>query len=77
MAKIGNDYYPELMGCVCVLNGPPAAAWAVRVAKRWLDPDTASKIELYSPDGSAAAIRDHLGASGRARIDACRSVLRQ
>ena len=61
VAKLGNAYYPELMGCWCIINGPSAAAWAVRTINRYLDRDTASKIELHSPGVTPAAVSKHLG----------------
>lgn len=47
-AKISQDYYPELLGHLLVLKGPPAAKWAVDTAKKFLDKDTAAKIQLES-----------------------------
>lgn len=61
LAKIGNLYYPELMGGLCIVRGPPAAAWSVRVAKRFVDPETGSKIELWSPADTPQAVIAHLG----------------
>ena len=65
MAKLGNDYYPELMGCCCIVNGPPSAAWAVRLSKRWMDPVTASKIELWTPADTARVLTTHFGGEQR------------
>ena len=44
LAKIGNLYYPELMGGLCIVRGPPAAAWSVRVAKRF-DVDNSGTLD--------------------------------
>ena len=47
-ASIGQQYYPELMGTVCVVRGPASAAWGLQQIKRFLDPVTAAKVELHS-----------------------------
>jgi len=49
-AKISADYYPELMGTICLVRGPSAAAWAVKHVKNFLEERTAEKIELHSGD---------------------------
>ena len=48
--RIGQDYYPELMGTICVINAPPAVSWAVGAVKALIHPDTAAKIETSSGD---------------------------
>ena len=65
VARVGNLYYPELMGCLCVVRGPPAAAWSVRTIKRVLDAETGAKIELHSPAETPAALERHLGENWR------------
>ena len=65
VARLGNAYYPEMMGCCCCINGPGMAAWAVRVGSRWCDPETAAKVELWSPQDTAAALAAHLGGMER------------
>eukprot|EP00966_Prymnesium_polylepis_P154126 3559066-Prymnesium_polylepis.1 len=50
IARIGQAYYPELLGTVCIVRGPAVAAWGVNQSKKFLDPDTAAKIELFSGD---------------------------
>ena len=54
-----------MMGCCCCINGPGMAAWAVRVGSRWCDPETAAKVELWSPQDTAAALASHLGGMER------------
>jgi len=49
VATVGNAYYPEMMGCCCVVRGPSLGAWAVRSIKRVMDPISAEKIQLHSP----------------------------
>lgn len=49
------------VGGMCVVRGPPAAAWAVRTAKRFVDPETAAKIELHAPAQTPDAVRRLLG----------------
>lgn len=47
-AHMAQNYYPEMLGKTCVVRGPPAAAWAVSMIKKFLDRKTADKIELTS-----------------------------
>lgn len=61
-------YYPELMGCMCCVRGPPAAAWAVRVIKRFLDAETGAKIELWSPTGTPAALDELVKGDWRSEL---------
>ena len=49
-AKIGQQYYPELVGTVCILRGPSSAAWGLKQIQRFMDPVTASKFEIHSGD---------------------------
>jgi hypothetical protein len=49
-ARIGQDFYPELVGTVCILRGPSTAAWGLKLVQRFLDPATAAKFELHSGD---------------------------
>ena len=46
-AKIGQNYYPELLGGTAVIRGPAAAEWAVRMIKKVMDKKTADKISLW------------------------------
>ena len=50
MIKLNQSYYPELLGCSVMINCPPLARWAFNQIKPWLDPNTASKIELHGSD---------------------------
>lgn len=58
-ARIGQEYYPELMGTVCILRGPASASWGLQQVKRFLDPDSAAKFELHSGD-PLPHVREHL-----------------
>lgn len=55
--RIGQAFYPELLGHLLMVRGPPAAAWAVAQAKRWLDPETRAKLELSSGNPRIALSR--------------------
>ncbi|KAL1522570.1 hypothetical protein AB1Y20_017555 [Prymnesium parvum] len=51
MARIGQNYYPELLGALCLIRAPSVATWAVNQSKKtFIDADTGSKIELHSGD---------------------------
>ena len=69
LTYIGNLYYPELMGTLCVVRGPPAAAWAVNTVKRFMDAETGAKIELWTPAETPAAVRAHLPVADEIPID--------
>jgi len=58
-AAVGQHHYPELMGTVCILRGPPMAAWGLKQIQRFLDPDTAAKFELHSGN-PLKFVREHL-----------------
>ena len=58
-ARIGQQFYPELVGTVCILRGPSSAAWGLQQVKRFLDADTAAKFELHSGD-PLPYVREHL-----------------
>jgi len=58
-ASLGQRYYPELMGTVCILRGPSSAAWGLRQVQRFLDPDTAAKFELHAGP-PLPFVREHL-----------------
>ena len=60
-AHIGQQFYPELMGTVCILRGPPSAAWGLRQIQRFLDPESAAKFELHGGD-PLPHVRKHLAA---------------
>lgn len=58
MARIGQNYYPELLGALCLIRAPSVATWAVNQSKKtFIDADTGSKIELYS--GDCIKVRHH------------------
>ena len=48
MAHVGQCWYPELMGTMCIVRGSSIGAWCVKQVKRILDPETAAKFELHS-----------------------------
>lgn len=57
---VGQRYYPELCGGICIVNGPSAAAWAIGQVKKILDPITAAKIELHTGKASIKALSRYL-----------------
>ena len=59
--RLGQNYYPEMLGHTAVIRGPPPAAWAVSQIKRFLDKKTADKIELTSCD-PYLALGEHISA---------------
>jgi len=62
MANVGQCWYPELMGCMCIVRGSSIGAWCVKQVKRILDPETAAKFELHSGP-PYNIVRMHLPAS--------------
>ena len=46
IARIDSDYYPEILGCMVIINAPMlfTAIWAI--VKRFLDQKTLSKIHI-------------------------------
>ena len=51
MAKISQEYYPELLGHLCIVRAPRAGQWLVDKFRRTaLDPLTAEKLEMHSGD---------------------------
>jgi len=67
--RLGQNYYPEMLGHTAVIRGPPPAAWAVSQIKRFLDKKTADKIELTSCD-PYLALGEHISADVLRELDA-------
>lgn len=51
LAKIFQDYYPELLGKSVVINAPFGVAAIWTVAKQFLDKKTSDKFEIFSDNG--------------------------
>lgn len=56
VAELGDKFYPELLGCICLVHAPVAAERSLTQIKKILDPVTASKIELHSSDMTLSAL---------------------
>ncbi|KIJ54820.1 hypothetical protein M422DRAFT_24710 [Sphaerobolus stellatus SS14] len=56
--KISQDYYPETMGHVTVINAPATFAIIWNAIKPWLAPATVKKIDIQGSDYQAALLRD-------------------
>ncbi|KAL5508615.1 SEC14 [Sanghuangporus vaninii] len=50
-SKIGQNYYPEVMGKFYIINAPWMFATVWSIIKAWLDPVTVAKIYIPSGDG--------------------------
>lgn len=61
LSHLSSKCYPELLGKCVLVRGPKIAGWAVDQSKKFLDPVTASKIELHVGDETLdAALDAHL-----------------
>ncbi len=49
-SKIGQDYYPENMGKMFIVNTSPVFTFIYSIVKTFLDPKTRDKIELKGKD---------------------------
>jgi hypothetical protein len=50
VSKLVQDYYPELLGMLVIINAPWSFSGAWKVVKGWLDERTRSKIQIISGD---------------------------
>ncbi len=48
--KMTQDYYPETLGGLIVLNAPSSFAAIFNVVKAWMAKETASKVEVLGSD---------------------------
>ncbi|KAI9037574.1 SEC14 family lipid-binding protein [Aspergillus affinis] len=48
-SELATAHYPETLGRVFIIGAPPALRVAWRFVKQWLDPETLSKICIFSP----------------------------
>ncbi|KAL1514630.1 hypothetical protein AB1Y20_003723 [Prymnesium parvum] len=62
VSTLGNENYPELLGCCCVVRAPPAGLWMLSRVKTLLSPDSASKIEMHSGPDATEALLMHMDA---------------
>ena len=59
-ARIGQQFYPECLGALCIVRGSGAAGWCVDKVKRVLHYETQQKMQLYFGEDATPALRDHL-----------------
>eukprot|EP01066_Platyproteum_vivax_P000168 Platyproteum_vivax@DN10190_c0_g1_i1.p1 len=48
LTKICQDYYPETLGQMYIINPPRLFSWIWNVVKMWIDPKTKSKIRVMT-----------------------------
>jgi len=55
---VSQDYYPETMGCLRVINAPSAFGVVWKVVKHWLAKETQQKIDILGSDYEAVLLKD-------------------
>jgi hypothetical protein len=61
MIKMDQDYYPETLGRILIVNAPSAFPMIWAVMKPWFDPITAAKVKILGSDFQAK-LHEHVGA---------------
>ena len=59
-AKIGQDYYPEIMGRTIVVNAPRLFSGVWSVCKGYVDEKTRKKISIISSSKSLEELLKHI-----------------
>ena len=59
LSKLAQDYYPELLGMLVIINAPWTFSTAWSVIKGWLDERTRGKISIVSGD-PLPVLKEHI-----------------
>ena len=59
LSKLAQDYYPELLGMLVIINAPWTFSTCWGIIKGWLDERTRSKIHIISGD-PYALLKQHI-----------------
>ena len=70
ISKISQDYYPETMGKMFIVNAPMIFTTVWSVVKGWLDPRTVAKIGLYGgPSEYKEKLFEQLGGADKTPVE--------